>query len=301
MNFKEYIGLILEKSKDTSRSIFSKIMNHYIPITPKAMERIFTVNKEEFFHVTDIINIEKVEKLQGSKKTMSCFTDFGSYDIFDGADGIDYDSPITFVLKGSYTFGASEDIYTEMDEQGRRWVMPPDIRDGHVKDLFDDISEDIFMEFMKSPNFKGMTEQNIQTLVEEQHLIEGKDKARIIKDYLDASEKIIKKYKKDIEDVMGGEVHNYNEVLGYNFKIVKKKMLLDKFLNFMIEASPAEVKSLLKIKTLPERGEYDDWTLGNDWDLPEKEWARLKTKIYTMAKEANIEIFEIIEDLTDSL
>jgi len=220
MKFKDYIQ-ITEKTHET---IFQKMRSGDIPLTPKMLERIFPKNTGYFFHVTDLTNKKRLEKLQKTKKQVSCFTDFYNYEIFGGADGIDYDYPCTFILEGNYTFGSSEDVYTEPDDGGRRWIQYYEIMDSESSDIFKDVSDYIIEIFSKSKFGKEFTKDQIDALFYEPQNLNGKTKALVIKTYMDSAEKALLKYKDDIIDSFGRETSSYNEVMGYNF-IIKEIMM----------------------------------------------------------------------------
>jgi len=277
MKFIEYLDILDEKN-NSSDSIFKKMINWHIPLSPKMLERIFVVNKEEFFHVTDLTNRKKLEKLQGSRKTVSCFTDFNSEDIFTGADGIDYKFPAVFTLRGSYTFGSSEDVYTEPDSGGRRWIEPQNIMDPKSEELFREISLNIMNEFLKSSFGKDYTKEQLDLLFSEHDKIDKKEKALIIKTYLDISEKVLKKFKDDILYLFDRDTKKYNEILGYNFKIQSIKMHEYNFFNYL----------MYKHKNTPPNF-YPD---GDEED---------KLTAYKIAKEMNIELFDSLDNLIDSL
>jgi len=277
MKFIEYLNILDEKN-NSSTTIFEKMIKWNIPLSPKMLERIFVVNKEEFFHVTNLTNKERLEKLQGSRKTVSCFTDFNSKDIFTGPDGINYKFPAVFTLKGSYTFGSSEDVYTEPDRGGRRWIEQENIMDPKSKDLFEEISLNIMNEFLKSSFGKDYTKEQLDSLFSEPYAIDNKEKALIIKTYLDISEKVLKKFKDDILYLFNRDTKKYNEILGYNFKIQRIKMYKHNFFKYLIQ----------KHKNIP----FDFCPDGVEED---------KLRAYEIAKGMNIELFDSLDDLIDSL
>jgi hypothetical protein len=276
LKYKEYIEII--EKNNTYQSMFEKMGKWNIPLIPRMLERDFTVHKEEFFHVTDLRNRKKLEKLQRTKKTVSCFTDFKSEDIFTGADGIDNTYPAVFVLKGSYTFGGAEDLYTEPDSQGRRWIQPYLLRDKENEKLFGEISKEIKETFLKSPFGKEFTEQQLDLMFTHHHDIEGKTKTLIIETYFDITEKVLKKFKEDILFLFDRDTKKYNEVLGYNFKIQKIKMDEYHFPKFL-RTSYRDVPN----NFFPE---------GNNED---------KIEAYKIAQSMNIELYETLDKLIDSL
>ena len=221
MKFKDFI----QTNERTHETIFQKMRSGDIPLTPKMLERIFPINKGLFFHVTDLTNKKRLEKLQKTKKQVSCFTDFYNTEIFSGPDGIDYDYPCTFILDGFYTFGSSEDVYTEPDDGGRRWIQYYEIMDSESSEIFKDVSDYIIELFSKSKFGKEFTLDQIDTLFYEPQNLDGKTKALVIKTYMDSAEKALLKYKDDIQYSFERETSSYNEIMGYNFVI--KEILID--------------------------------------------------------------------------
>jgi len=291
MTFKKYLRL----NEVGSNRILYFIKNQYIPLTPKMLERIFVIHKEIYYHVTDINNTKKLEKLQGTKKQISCFNNWSSTAIFEyGADGINNSYPVTFTLKGSYTFGASSDIFTEQDPQGRRWISPLDITDNDNGGLFSKISEDINKIFKKSKIMKKIGEIDITDT-------DNKTSYEIIKTYMDITEKVLLKYKDKIEDTLTEpEVYEYNEIMGYNFKIISKKMIEDDFVKY-INLNARRIIASLGITTDIGNYEFEMYTSTDMVHQGPELHNKLKKKLYKLASEANIELFSDVDELEQSL
>jgi len=234
MNFKEYIGTVVEAN--SSDSIFSKIKSGDIPLSPKVLEGIFEIKNEEYYHLTDLSFKPKMEKLQGSRKTISCFNKWNRSDIFNGAAGIEYDFNALFILQGNYTFKMPEDFYTDFDKQGRRWIQWYEIGYNKMMSFYENLSDKIKDDFM-SQDFGVMTSKEVSEKIYsvQWDSIDGKTKAIIIKNYLDSTEKVLKKYKKKINEFMSEETEYYNEILGYNFKIKGIKMQGEDFFNYLLD------------------------------------------------------------------
>jgi hypothetical protein len=144
--FKQYIE---EKSpsfggKDRDKlSLFNIIfIKKSIPITTKTKE-IFEPNKyKEYYHITSFNAINQLKKIEGGKKSLSVSaikpTDHlikhGITSYFQGA---------LTVLDGTPLLTQSFDIYSEVDQQGRRWVALDNILNVSVSSIFDADSRQI--------------------------------------------------------------------------------------------------------------------------------------------------------------
>jgi len=220
MTFREQF--ITEKN-NSSGVIINRIIDFNLPLSPKMFEDVFENPEAIYLHTTVYTNIERLKKIQNTKKGVSCFTKWANNEIFStGADGISNDNmPMTFVLKGRFTIDANEDIWTVPDEQGRRWVITNDIQDMGLIRLFREIGEDVKKQMIKKyPLFKEARYYVIDGLDK----ITGKEREKLIKDYFDISKKVLTKYKKEITAIRYQETKAYNEIIGYDFEIVDALM-----------------------------------------------------------------------------
>lgn len=272
MKFKDFLH------EKTHERIFYFMSEGYIPLTPKMLERHFVIKKANLFHVTDIFNIPYLEKLQKTRKQISCFTKFTKNKIFRGAEGLETPYPCTFVLKGSYTFGGSEDIYTKYDKGGRRWVQPSRIVDSIYRTLFSEISDYMFSEFEKSKDLEDYSEYEIMDMLWHPNKISGKIKSTIIKAYMDASEKALAKYKKEITDAFEEETSSYNEVMGYDFVIKEKIIDTDTAVAFLFD----------------EEGRDEE-------EIIDRETGHFTKEALEFYKKQGIQVFIDIEDIADYL
>jgi hypothetical protein len=290
MKLKQYIN----EKNNSSDNILGKIRDNDIPLSPKTLERIFEIKNMEYYHLTDLSNKEKLKKLQGKRKTISCFSEWSNYDIFSGADGIDYDFEALFILKGDYTMKMPEDFYTDFDKQGRRWIQWYNIGDRNIMSLFEIISEEI-IEIFEKKKFDKFTGKDIISRLKNFDLdsnFEGKLKAKIIIEYLNITEKILKKYKEDIQEVMEYETDSYDEILGYNFKITDIKMEIGTFYNYLIDDQENDFEYI-------EDEDFDDDDIIDDYF--EKKEKQFSKNIDKYAKKMGITLYKDLDDLVWSL
>jgi hypothetical protein len=212
--------LDLVEKNNSSDSILKMIFENNIPLSPKAFDRIFGERTKKLLHIHEVNSINNLIDLEGSKKTISAFHTWDDEsEIFDsGATGIDLDDICVTCFEGNVVFDYTIDVYTTMDSQGRRWIVPFDIPAGEDFDLFKEISQLISKEFNKISEFELEELRNL-FMKKSFSKISGKDKAKIIKDYFDISESVLKDYKRELE--FKGKVRNYNETVASIKKIDK--------------------------------------------------------------------------------
>jgi len=302
MKFTDYLENLTEKN-GSSRNILIKIRSGDIPLSPKVLESIFDIKKETYFHVTDITNIKKLQKLQHSRKTVSCFNEWGDSDIFFGAMGIEYEYPCTTVLNGSYTFKMQTDFFTDPDSQGRRWIQWYEINDQELYGVFEEISEKITECFLASSFGKNFTGPELDTLLNNATNLDGKTKAVIIKTYLDCTENILKKYKNKLQRYFLADSiydYSYNEVLGYNFEIKEIKMDILFFSNYLAN-EVLRNNNELKLKIFVTDDEMRIWTPDNSWDLDDDRFNDIKERVIKTAESGNIKLYDDLEDMDKAL
>jgi hypothetical protein len=221
MNFKDYLKI----NEAMATNILVLIDNGAIPISPKFFEDVFSQKQHYCFVSMKIDRVPSFIKMQGSKKQISSFTKFNTPRIFWGAEGWnwgdDEDSTIIAVVKGKITLQGNNDLWTDYDNQGRRWINILKLKEyGYIKsdkqiELILKISKNINKEFKKK--YKDF-------LVDEAN---NKQKQQYIKDYIDISYEHLKKNQTKLIKTIDDEVmkdymsSGYNEVLCYEYEIVE--------------------------------------------------------------------------------
>jgi len=245
---------ILEKlNESASDNIIVAISNGNIPISPKTMERILGENKMNYLHVLEVEDVKKLEKLQHTRKTVSCFNKWGNKSIFEyGADGMELGAPAIALLNGKAAIHQKDDIFTDLDWQGRRWIDADAIEDDELLEFWTSIKDEILTKIMK------WFEKNYNCDKPLGYILNGLKvgewdcdfdvkmfKKDLISNYIDITEKILKKYKKQILSFMKYEsVERYNEILGYDFEIKEIAIVADNiYQNSMLNNEEEEIIS----------------------------------------------------------
>jgi len=220
-----------------------------IPISPAILKRIWPKPpRTTVFHLTDYAGIKKLKKLQGSKKSISSFFNITARAI---DDGVATSGGYAVELIGDILAAAPDDLSTQPDKTGRRWITlstllnPIDFSHfgngiggaAKLKGMENDINEmmiEIIMQYADDPQFMPDTNKSWIALRQE-YLNEGKILSLIIKDYINGMEKIMKKYSAKLKSVLldyvnkrasepdpdSGDVPEWDEIVVNNIKIVK--------------------------------------------------------------------------------
>ena len=225
------------------------IKDAMIPLSPSILKRIWPKPpRTTVFHLTDYSGIQKLIKLQGSKKSISAFFNITARAI---DDGVVTEGGYVAELIGDILIASPDDLSTQPDKTGRRWITlstllnPIDLVQGgdgigggaKLKGIEDDINEmmiDIIMQYADDPQYMPNVNKSWIALRQE-YLNEKKILSLIIKDYIDGMEKIMKKYSAKLKSVLldyvkkralepdpdSGDVAEWDEIIVNNFKIQK--------------------------------------------------------------------------------
>ena len=216
-----------------------------IPISPSIFKRIFPKSiRSTVFHVTDYDGIEKLKKIQGKKRSISAFYNM-STEMIDY--GIQTEGGYVVELEGDVLVAAQDDLATQPDKSGRRWITlstimnaPGDYAAGmggktKLKGFDKDIEEmmmNIIMQYADDP--RHMPDINKSWIaLKQEYAREGKILSQIIKDYIDGMEKIMKKYSRKLAplftnyikkrtlqvDPDSGDTPDWDELVVNNIKI----------------------------------------------------------------------------------
>jgi len=181
-----------------------------IPISPAIFRRIWPKPvRTKVFHLTDFDGVKKVIKMQGGKRSISAF--FNMDDIVIET-GIKSEGGFVLEMKADVLAASQDDMSSQPDKTGRRWMTfstlmnkPTDSDPGlggaaKLKRMENDIKEmliEIIMEYADDPKFMPNVNKSWSALGKE-YKSEGKILSKIIKDYLDGMEKVMKKYAKPL-------------------------------------------------------------------------------------------------------
>ena len=220
-----------------------------IPLSSPIFKRVWpNTIRSKVFHLTDFDGVRKLKRLQGGKKSISAFYNMDDYII---QSGIKTEGGYVVELEGDVLAAAPDDISSQPDKTGRRWLTFSTIMNPYTagdpglggksklkrieKDL-ENLLIDILVKNDLGPYKKGLTTRELNKAWSWLgKSTGGKVKSVIIKDYIDGMEKIMKKYSKPLgalltdytkkrtldPDEDSGEKAMWDELVVNNFKIQK--------------------------------------------------------------------------------
>jgi len=240
-SFKGYLTEAPAWTESLSTMLFdlprAGIVDLVIPLSPSIFSRVWPEKiRSTAFHLTDLDGIRKLKGMQGGKRSISAFynmmhTEF-SYGIkSEGGYIVEMDADVLVAMP--------DDIGSQPDKTGRRWMTLDTIRDFGKVNLEYDMQK-LLAEIMIKWDQEGVdSRMNSATIGLEWSAfgrgLGRKDKSLVIKEYMDGVEKVIKKnskalrsaftrYVKDRElkpDPDSGERELWDELVVNNFKIKK--------------------------------------------------------------------------------
>lgn len=216
-----------------TRDALSWTLSHnYVPIYPKTMEQVIGKTRVNSFHVTSPENIESLGKIIGKKKSISTFTKANKSSPLSKGRGVQTGSGgVIFHVDGILLARRYMDFDTVPDRTGRRWV-----EGRHV--FGDSMIVRSAMEKAKMADYQKWRE--IEYEIEEKHeMSDYKDYkayndaikkelapivAKHIKKYIDITNKLLKKYKKDVIQNLAQPSDKssawWNELIIYDTKVI---------------------------------------------------------------------------------
>ena len=217
-SFKQYLRefaqysaseLVFDTHTDNSSSL-------KIPISGPMFKRIWPDTiRATVFHTTDLAGLERLKKLEGGKKTISAFFSMMSRYM---ESGIATAGGIVVEMDADVIISAKDDIMSQVDNQGRRWVEMSwfaNAQWGGTGPKFDKVEKDLntliktlVNKHLPKDVTKGEHEYELWSNMKS-HLKAGREGGGsrlrlVIKDYFDGIEKILKKNK----EVMGNILYH---------------------------------------------------------------------------------------------
>ena len=217
-----------------------------IPLSPAILKRIWSKPiRTTVFHLTDFDGLGKLKRLQGKKKSISAFFNIEDFII---QSGIKTEGGYVVELKGDILAAAQDDMSSQPDKTGRRWlslstlINPLDLSwsgDGlgggaKLKGIEKDIEKLLVDIVTKHSDITPLPNIN-KAWGYLGKSVGGKEKSLIIKDYIDGMEKIMKKHSKVLGSLLtdytkkriqepdpdSGDKPMWDELVVNNFKIKK--------------------------------------------------------------------------------
>ena len=253
-----------------SKKSLQWVSHDYIPMTPKVMKLIMGDTPITIFHNLDWFSVKNyLPKVIGAKKSISTYTT-GKGNITQGS-GVQTSGGIVLELEGKVLVAGTEDLGSVPDEAGRRWISPnvlgkilgmKELEKGaggitYRRQLqkIDKKLEDILWRY-KTSLLIAPTDSKEDT--DRFPPYTNKQKADMIKRYIDASNKFLLKNKKKIRKAFMNNVNNpkitkfmssygYNELLVYDVKVKDAYIVLDIIGDPNdFDATEAEIKKIKK-------------------------------------------------------
>ena len=230
---------------DLPRAGFADI---HIPLSPSIFKRIWPKPvRTKAFHLTDLVGVQKLKKMQGSKRSIAAFYNMTDYMI---QSGIRTDGGYVVELEGDVLVAAPDDLSTQPDKSGRRWITVSTLMNPSTASdpglggkatlgrLEDDIQS--LLERILTKNGEDVPPVLLQNEIGLMwsslgKKTGGKALSLIIKDYIDGMEKIMKKYAKtlrqlfiaytmsktQVPDPDSGDTAMWDEIVVNNIKMIK--------------------------------------------------------------------------------
>ena len=227
------------------------VYHDYIPMTPKTMKQIMGDVPITTFHNLNWFAIKnQLPKVVGSKKSISTYTTDTQGHLLKGG-GVQTGGGVVLEVEGKVLVAGTEDLGSVPDEAGRRWIAPSTLgkilgmkefegggggiyyRKGLYK--YDKKLEDILFKY-KTSLMIAPTDSKEDT--DRFPPYTNKQKADMIKRWINASNKFLLKNKKKIRKAFMDNVNNpkitkfmssygYNELLVYDVKVKDAYIVLD--------------------------------------------------------------------------
>ena len=217
----------------TKKTIKRVLFHKDVPIYPKSMERIIGKIPITSFHVTTLSHLENVKKLLGSKKSFSTFTRAGRDSQLAKGKGIQTDGGVVFWLEGILLARNYIDLQSVPDKTGRRWISSQIVFDDPMLvksaakrkkipdyEAWKNFEWDTKDEMMEK---HGTHADNTKAYEKEVKEILNKRASEVIADYIDLTNKLLKKHKKLVKKNLATPATKgsiwWNEILIYDAKI----------------------------------------------------------------------------------
>ena len=242
--------LLFEKVAHSKKSLEWVSMD-FIPMIPKTMKQILGDTPINAFHNVDWLNAKKqIPNIIGKKKSISTYTGDTSNRLSLGG-GVQTMGGIVLQVQGKVLVAGTEDLGSVPDEAGRRWLHPNTF--GKIvgmkhfekgggginfrKELYkiDKKLEDILWKYKTSLLVMPSDPPDVKKKFPP---YDNKQKAELIKRYIDASNKFLLKNKKVIKKSFMNNVNNpkittfmsqygYNELLVYDTQDQDAYLVID--------------------------------------------------------------------------
>ena len=247
---RTFKGYLQERAPAWTESLSTALFDltrttYMIPLSPSILKRIWPkLPRTTVFHLTDLVGVQHLKKMQGGKRSISAFWNITARAI---DDGIRTDGGYVVELEGDILAAGPDDIMSQPDKTGRRWLtlstlLDPVDKHGmgggvKLKRMENDIEEmmiEIIMKYADDPIHMPNVKNSWIALGKE-YKNEKRILYDIIKDYFDGIEKVIRKHGKELHFVFtnyvgdrhlrpdpdSGDYEEWDELVVNNIKIIK--------------------------------------------------------------------------------
>ena len=247
-----------------------------IPLSSSIFKRVWPDDiRTTVFHLTDGDGLDKLVKLQGKKKSISAFT---SMDRYYYNRGVQTAGGIVAEIDGNVLIAAPTDIMSRPDNTGRRWTAFRAIsgreKFGRIDDqTIQSIGKDVEKLFKQliTTYYPDKLQPYSKKLANTQWQYIGahplSDKRKIIADYIDGMEKIIKKHSAKLRGVFTRYLDRrrtddaWDEIIVNDIKIKQVHILTDDWAGREDESMLNRLDNKLKKLKIPAVMRYSDLNL----------------------------------------
>ena len=247
-----------------------------IPLSSSIFKRVWPDDiRTTVFHLTDVDGLDKLVKLQGKKKSISAFT---SMDRYYYSRGVQTEGGIVAEIDGNVLIAAPTDIMSRPDNTGRRWTAFRAIsgreKFGRIDDLtIKSIAKDVEKLFKQliTTYYPDKLQPYSKKLANTQWQYIGAHplsvKRKIIADYIDGMEKIIKKHSAKLRGVFTRYLDrrrtddSWDEIIVNDIKIKQVHILTDDWAGREDESMLNRLDNKLKKLKIPATMRYSDLNL----------------------------------------
>ena len=247
-----------------------------IPLSSSIFKRVWPDDiRTTVFHLTDGDGLDKLVKLQGKKKSISAFT---SMDRYYYNRGVQTAGGIVAEIDGNVLIAAPTDIMSRPDNTGRRWTAFRAIsgreKFGRIDDLtIKSIGKDVEKLFKQliTTYYPDKLQPYSKKLANTQWQYIGahplSDKRKIIADYIDGMEKIIKKHSAKLRGVFTRYLDrrrtddSWDEIIVNDIKIKQVHILTSDWAGREDESRLKRLDNKLKKLKIPAVMRYSDLNL----------------------------------------
>ena len=212
-----------------------------IPISGPMFKRIWPDTiRATVFHATDLRGLENLKKLEGGKKSISAFFSMMSRYM---ETGVATGGGIVVEMEADVLISARDDIMSEVDKQGRRWVMMSWFANaqlgrtgpkfGKVEKELNKLIEDLVKKHLSKG--AGAKPYDLWSNMKRHLKGDGQKLRLVIKDYFDGVEKVIKRNKEVMSSIFYGYAKSkrmtdnaWDEQIVNNIQIKKVHIISEK-------------------------------------------------------------------------